>query len=265
MWTEILREAAEEVRARVMPLLGGRVLPISGDRLPRLKALLDAEAERAVEEVLERRGVRAHIVSEEAELQLGGGSETRIVVDPVDGTNNLSRGFPLAAVSIAVSETPLFGGVVAGLVMNLFTGEAFWAERGAGARWDGRPIFPSGITSLEDALLSVDVSKVGDVKTLEGLLRRGRHLRQLGSAALSLSLIAAGVLDAYVDLRGLIRVVDVAAGLFILREAGGEIHVLGESLGEVELERDRRLSLIASANPPLMEEILRSLGLDTGR
>jgi len=41
--------------------------------------------------------------------------------------------------------------------------------------------------------------------------------------------------------------------------------VLGESLGEVELERDRRLSLIASANPPLMEEILRSLGLDTGR
>ena len=261
----MLRETAEETRRRVMLLLRSRGGPPSQSELSGLKDLLDAEAEAAVEETLKRRGVRAQIVSEEAELQLGGGSETRIIIDPVDGTNNLARGFPLAAVSLAVSETPRFRGVIAGLVMNLYTGEAYSAEKGNGAHLNGHPIYPSKITSLEDALLSIDVSKSNHVKPLERLLRRAQHLRQLGSAALSLSLVAAGVLDAYIDLRGRIRITDVAAGLFILREAGGVIHVGETSLDEIELERDRRLSLTASGNRRLMGEILEYLGLDAGR
>jgi myo-inositol-1(or 4)-monophosphatase len=261
MWMEILRETAEETRRQLTPLFKNRGA-VSPSELSELKNLLDAEAEAAVEETLKRKGVQARIISEEAELQIGGGSETRIIVDPLDGTNNMGRGFPLAAVSLAVSETPYFAGVVAGLVMNLYTGETYSAERGGGALLDGRPISTSKITSLGEALLSIDVSKSGHVKLLEHLLMRAQHLRQLGSAALSLSFVSAGVLDAYVDLRGLIRVTDIAAGLLILREAGGVIHVVGESLDEIELERDRTLSLVASGNRPLMEEILKCLELD---
>jgi len=262
MWIEILQETAEETRRRVTCLFRDRGGLVSPSKLPELKDLLDAEAEAAVEETLRRREVRARIVSEEAELQLGGGSETRIIVDPVDGTNNMGRGFPLAAVSLAVSETPRFGGVVSGLVMNLYTGETYTAERGGGALLNGQPISTSKITSLGEALLSIDVSKSGHVKPLENLLRRAQHLRQLGSAALSLSFVSAGVLDAYVDLRDLIRVTDVAAGLLILREAGGVIHTVGENLDEIELERDRTLSLVASGNHLLIDEILKCLGPD---
>jgi len=264
MWTEILQETAEETRKRLTPLFKNR-RSVSPSELPELKNLLDAEAEAAVEETLKRKGVQARIISEEAELQIGGGSETRIIVDPLDGTNNMGRGFPLAAVSLAVSEKPYFSGVVAGLIMNLYTGETYSAERGSGALLDGRPISTSKVTSLGEALLSIDVSKRGHIKPLEILLRRAQHLRQLGSAALSLSFVSEGVLDAYVDLRNLIRITDVAAGLFILREAGGVIHVVGGSLDEIELEREKKLSLIASGNRPLLEEILKHIEPDAER
>jgi len=231
----------------------------------RFKALLDAEAEAAIEDVLQRREVKAQIISEEAELLLGGGSEARIVVDPLDGTTNMARSFPLAAVSLAVSETHYLDGVVAGLIMNLLTGETYSAEKGQGAFLDGQPISTSKRTSLRNALVSIDVSKRDHVRPLQSLFRRTNHVRQLGSAALSLAFVSAGVLDAYIDLRGSIRVTDVAAGLLLLKEAGGVIHVEGESLGEVELERGRKLSLIASGNRPLMGEILKCLELDAER
>jgi fructose-1,6-bisphosphatase/inositol monophosphatase family enzyme len=59
----------------------------------------------------------------------------------------------------------------------------------------------------------------------------------------------------------MIRITDVAAGLCILREAGGAIHLVGESLDSIELTREKRLSLVASANPALMKEILGVLDL----
>jgi len=265
MWAEMLRETAEEAKRRIITLSKDHGRLLLQSELSKLKDMLDAEAERAVEETLERRGIRARIISEEAELQLGGGSEVRIIVDPLDGTNNMARGFPLAAVSLAVSETETLGGIVAGLIMNFFTGETYFAEKGYGAFLNGSLISTSKVASLGDSLLSIDVSKRDHVKPLERLLKKANHLRQLGSAALSLAFVSAGVLDAYIDLRGLIRVTDVAAGLLILREAGGIIHVVGESLEEVELERDRTLSFIASGNRPLMEEVLKYLELDAER
>jgi len=265
MWREILPETAEETKRRILTLYKDQGRLLSPSELPKLKDLLDAEAERAVEETLERRGVRAKIISEEAEFELGRGSEVRIIVDPLDGTNNMARGFPLAAVSLAVSETQSLDGIVAGLIMNLCTGETYFAEKGCGAFLNRSLISTSKVTSLRDAILSIDVSKRDHVKPLERLFKRANHLRQLGSAALSLAFVSSGILDAYIDVRGLIRVTDVAAGLLILREAGGVIHVVGESLEEVELERDRTLSLIASGNRPLMEEILKYLELDAER
>lgn len=262
MWSKLLLEAAAEARKRLLPLIKERRKLSSEFDLTQYRKLLDIEAETGIEEILRQNGFNGLIVSEEAQLQLGQPSVTRIIVDPLDGTNNVSRGVPLAGVSLCVSETDRFGGVRAGLVMNIYTGQAYSAERGQGAFVDGIAISPSKLTSLNEAVLSVDVSKASHVKPLERLFARVRHVRQLGSAALSLSFVAEGVLDAYVDVRGIIRITDVAAGLCIVREAGGLIHLVGESLDNVELTREKRLSLVASANPSLMKEILELLDLE---
>lgn len=261
MWSELLLEAAGEARKRLLLLTKERDRLSSEFDLTQYKKLLDIEAETAIEEILKQNGFKGRIISEEAELQLGQSSKTRLIVDPLDGTNNLSRGIPLAAVSLCVSETKQFNGVKAGLIMNIYTGEAYSAEVGEGAFLDGKPISSARLTSLSEAILSIDMSKASHVEPLEMLFRRARHLRQLGSAALSLSFVAAGTLDAYVDVRGMIRITDVAAGLCILREAGGAIHLVGESLDSIELTREKRLSLVASANPALMKEILGVLDL----
>jgi len=248
----ILLEAADEVRSRVQGVLMRRpVLAVS-----ELKRLLDSEAQEAVEETLRRHGTSANLISEEGDSTIGDG-ETYIVVDPVDGTTNLARGVPLAVTSLAVSETPSLSGVVAGLVMNLFTGEVYRAERNMGA-WHGeRPIHPAEPKPPAEALISIDISKGAPLKSVERLIAEAGHLRQLGCAAISLYLIASGVLDAHIDLRGMLRATDIAAGLLILKEAGGTYSINGAVGGDLKLTRHSRLDLVAASGPGMLEGVLR--------
>jgi len=249
-WTPILLEAAENVRGRVRKALLRR--PTLG--VSELKRLLDAEAQGAVEETLRHLDVSAQLISEEGECTIGDG-EVYVVVDPVDGTTNLARGVPLAVTSLAVSETPRLSGAVAGLVMDLYSGDVYRAERGRGAWRGGMRIHPAGTRTVDDALISMDISKGASLKPVRGLITRARHIRQLGCAAISLCLVASGVLDAHVDLRGMLRATDVAAGLLILKEAGGVFAVNGSFGGDLELTRRSRLNLVAASNPGLLEDI----------
>lgn len=250
-WTPILLETAENVRGRIRSALLKRPA-LDGDEL---KRLLDAEAQRAIEESLRHLGASVRLISEEGEATIGGG-EMYLIADPVDGTTNLARGVPFAATSLAVSETPRLSGAVAGLVMDLYTGEVYRAERGRGAWRGGKPIHPAGPKPLRDALVSVDISKGAPLEPVEGVIAEAWHLRQLGCAALSLCLVASGVLDAHIDLRGTIRATDVAAGLLILREAGGIYSINGAVGGDLELTRRSRLDLVAASGRGLMEDLL---------
>jgi fructose-1,6-bisphosphatase/inositol monophosphatase family enzyme len=72
---------------------------------------------------------------------------------------------------------------------------------------------------------------------------------------MSLCQVAAGVLDAHVDIRGILRATDASAGLLILREAGGFYNVDGEPFGDFPLTRDTRFELAAASCPELMDEI----------
>lgn len=223
-----------------------------------LKRLLDSEAQEAVEETLRHHGASVHLVSEEGESTIGGG-EMYIVVDPVDGTTNLARGIPLAVTSLAVSETPRLSGALAGLIMDLYTGDVFRAERNRGAWRGGKRIHPAGPKAVGEALISVDISKGAPLKPVDRVIAEAGHLRQLGCAALSLCLVASGVMDAHVDLRGTLRATDAAAGLLILKEAGGIYSINGAVGGDMELTRRSRLDLVAASGPGLLQDILRLL------
>jgi len=220
-----------------------------------LKRLLDSEAQQAVEETLRHLGASAHLVSEEGSSTIGDGG-MYVVVDPVDGTTNLARGVPLAVTSLAVSETPRLSGVVAGLVMDLYTGGVFRAERNRGAWRGGKPIHTAGPRHLREALISMDISKGAPLEPVEGLIAEAGHIRQLGCAAISLCLVASGVMDAHVDLRGMLRATDAAAGLLILGEAGGIYSINGVVKGDLELTERSRLDLVAASGPGTLEDIL---------
>jgi myo-inositol-1(or 4)-monophosphatase len=250
-WAPIILEAARNARIRVRRAL--RREKTLG--VPRLKTLLDSEAERAIEDTMRRLHASVHIVSEEGECTLGDG-RSHATVDPVDGTTNLARGIPYAAVSIAISRTPRLSGTEAAIVMDIATGDFYSAKRGTGALHGMTPIRPAKPVQLNEALVSMDISKGASLEPVRALIARAGHIRQIGCTSISLCLVASGRFDAHVDLRWKLRATDAAAGLLILREAGGAYSIDGVVDGDLELTRPSRLDLVAASSREMLEDVL---------
>ena len=147
------------------------------------------------------------------------------VVDPIDGTVNFLYGLPHYAVSIAAA---VGGEPVAGVVVNVQTGECFTATRGGGAFLDGVPlrVGDDGDRPLGQRLVATGFNYVSRIKVLQttavsALLHEVRDIRRMGAAALDLCSVAAGRVDAYVE-EGL-NAWDVAAGGLVATEAGARL------------------------------------------
>ena len=127
----LLLELAEAVQRAVDAFRGdiGETVGKGADGAP--TARIDAVAERAVLEHLERSRVEVNVLSEEAGW-IDRGAVATLVVDPIDGTHNAIRGVPAYATSIALARSSLRD-VEAGVVRNLVTGHTYFAERGKGA------------------------------------------------------------------------------------------------------------------------------------
>ncbi len=202
-----------------------------------IKLALDARAQS----LIERRLLKAHpgiaILGEEG-TSGDVGAELRWVVDPIDGTVNFAYGLPHACVSIALQRRiepaparlarrfpDLNFETVAGAVYDPFQDELWTAVRGKTARLNGRKIAVSGRDRLETALVAVGFSSSPETVAEKGaflgrLVGRVRKIRLLGAGALSLTYVACGRLDAYVQSG--IRLWDIAAAGLILECAGGE-------------------------------------------
>lgn len=254
-WMPILKEMTEKIWANVTQARMQKTqLPN-----PAFKELLDKQAQKAVIDTLVRYKVSAQLVSEEGDQVFGAG-EYYVVADPVDGTTNLSRGLIPSVTSIAVSKTSTSKGLMAAIIMDLNSGETYTAERDMGAYLDGDPIETAPYKPFKDALTSIDMSRHLNLKKITRILETSSHMRQLGCSAMSLCHVASGVLDAHIDLRGIVRNTDVAAGLLILREAGGFYHGNGEINSEIPLNKEHRFNLIAASNQDLLDEIQDLVG-----
>jgi myo-inositol-1(or 4)-monophosphatase len=177
-----------------------------------------------------------------------------VVVDPLDGSTNASRGVPWFATALCLVDAD---GPAVAMVANHATRERFTAVRGSGARRDDEPIAPSDCRDLGAALVGVS-----------GLPER--HLgwaqfRALGASAPDLCAVACGVTDAWVDLSPDAHGVwDYLASVLICREAGavvGEVH--GREL--VVLDPAARRTPIAAATPVLLEALLSARTRALGR
>ena len=144
------------------------------------------------------------------------------VVDPLDGTTNFLHGYPWYAVSIGA----IAGGVLAaGIVVNVPTGETFTAVRGGGAFRDGDPIRVSQNADPSRALIGTgfpfkNLSRLDEYqRQFAAVTRQTAGIRRAGAAALDLCDVACGRFDAFWELD--LAPWDVAAGMLIVREAGG--------------------------------------------
>jgi myo-inositol-1(or 4)-monophosphatase len=161
-------------------------------------------------------------LGEEGGKRAGSDETNTWIVDPLDGTTNFLHGIPQFAISIGLERS---GAIVAGLIYNPATEELFLAERGKGAFLNDRRIRVAGRKRLIDAVIACPLPHHGRGDLALGLREQGAvqdrvaGLRRFGAASLDLAFVAAGRFDGYWE-RDL-KPWDMAAGLLIVREAGG--------------------------------------------
>jgi len=187
-------------------------------------------ADRLAEDIVLRRLGEIgnlEVMSEEAGRVLFGKPENRVILDPLDGSSNFIRGIPSFSVSIEVRTLPADEPAMA-VIYEPMCRRTFWAERGQGAFLNGSIIHTNRERAFKECLFDMDLHTAADearfIKFVDAFRRFGLSLksfRSLGSCAVSLAYTACGTLDGFLDFSGNSRMVDIAAGLTILREAGG--------------------------------------------
>ena len=211
--------------------------------------VIDRVAEDAAVAYLQSSGFQGTLLSEELGSRRFGSSEyPMVILDPVDGTTNAVRGIGFYSVSIAASSGPRLSDVFAGVVMELPTGRIYEAELGKGSTVNGERINLPYSPRIKEGLIGVDLNVKGDRRKLEEivpLVLGAKHIRNMGSAALELCLVASGGLDLYFDNRGLLRVTDIAAACLVVREAGGLVLDLDGKTLDCALDMSSRISLVA--------------------
>lgn len=237
---EAVVEALDEAVAAVRAALGAlEDWGLAGTRAGQYRS--DLTADEAAIAVLDRHGLG--VLSEESGLH-GEDREIVVVLDPVDGSTNASRGIPWYAASLCAVDA---GGPGVALVVNLASGTRYDAVRGGGARRDGQPIRPTDCASMNGAIVG-----------LSGYPTRSlgwKQYRALGAAALDLCAVADGRLDAYADCsRNAHGAWDYLGGALVCTEAGAVVvDALDRDL--VALGHADRRTPLAAATPTLLAEL----------
>lgn len=205
----------------------------------------DRNAEEIIREALmEARPTYGFLGEEGAEIE-GEDPTRRWIVDPLDGTTNFLHGMPHWAVSIALEHK---GQIVAGVIYDPVKDELFYAEKGQGAWMNEKRLRVSGRTKMIECCFATGLPFAGRSDLPESLKDLGRLLpatagvRRWGAAALDLAYVAAGRFDGFWERR--LNAWDMAAGIVIVREAGGFVEPLkagGDMLADGEI--------IAAAEP----------------
>jgi myo-inositol-1(or 4)-monophosphatase len=188
----------------------------------------DLESEKIIINEL-RNGSKYNIVTEESGLidAASGGYEYSWIVDPLDGSINYSEEIPLSCVSVGLWKN---SSPVLGVIYDFNRDHLYEGLIGQGAWVNKKPIRVKPFRRPEKAILctgfpsSMDFSEVA-INTFISRVKKFRKIRMIGSAALSLAFVASGKVDAYYEKN--IKIWDVAAGLALVKAAGGNIFCKG--------------------------------------
>jgi len=190
-------------------------------------SLADKRAEDTIYNELNKARPDWALLMEEGGEIPGDPSKPRFIVDPLDGTSNFLHGIPHFAISIAVEEVLPSGKreITSGLVYQPMTDESFWAEKGKGAWLTDRRLRVSARRDLSEALVATGIPYLGHGdfaqwnRIFGAVAPEVAGIRRFGAAALDLAWVAAGRFDGFWESD--LAPWDVAAGILLVREAGG--------------------------------------------
>ena len=197
----------------------------------------DTKAEKIIIEELMKAKKNYSIISEEDGSKINSDSENVWIIDPIDGTSNFLHGIPHFAISIALKSN---NEIISGLIYDPIKDEMFYAEKNSGAFFNNQRIKVSKKKEIENCLFATG----GKEKVISDFITR-----KTGSAALDMAYVAAGRYDGY--FQNNLNLWDVAAGIIIIKEAGGIVN-------EINLSNHNNIKIIASSSR-INEKMLEKL------
>ncbi|MFX1558329.1 MAG: inositol monophosphatase family protein [Promethearchaeota archaeon] len=251
-----LKNIALKVYKKIHPLIGMKEaaqkseLGAGGD----ITMLIDTVAENVIIESLKQLNVDILLISEEiGEIFIGNRdraikSKRVLIVDPLDGSNNAVRGIPYSSVSLAYAEGTHMKDIIKAVIIDIYTKDVYWAVKNKGAFLNNNPISVSEIDITEKCFFELNLPMKNlftYINKLAPIIKRFYRVRILGSSALTLCHIAKGSMEAFINLRTSNRLVDVAAGFLILKEAGGKIFSINGTAIDRELSINTKFPFVA--------------------
>lgn len=199
-------------------------------------------------------------------INIGSGSpEVIFVVDPLDGTSNAVKNIPAYGISLAIAKindmdrSMTIQDIEMGFVKNFATGDIYQAIKGGGASLNGQDISTSTLTDISRSSIGAYIYRA-DMEKVDKICKMIRRMRIMGSVAIELCYVADGTYDAFMDIRGNLRIVDIAAAKLIIEEAAGIVtDEYGQPLNG-KLNVLDRTSIIASDNSKFHQEMIRLIG-----
>jgi len=198
----------------------------------------DKQVEKILIEELSKTKKNYSFLTEEAGIIKNKDKENTWIIDPIDGTNNFLHGIPHFAISIALKSKDE---LLSGLIFDPIKDEMFFAEKDKGAFLNNQRLRVSNKNSLDDCLFS---------SNNEGVKFSNLNMRCSGSASLDLAYVASGRLDGYFQKK--LNIWDIAAGLILVKEAGGIIN-------DIDLSIIQDLRVIASS-PNINSKLIEKIG-----
>ena len=197
----------------------------------------DLKVEKIIMEELEKARPNYSLISEEKGIKNNNDNENTWIIDPIDGTVNFLHGVPHFAISIALRSN---NEIISGLIYDPIKDEIFFAEKDNGAFFNNQRIRVSNKNNIQDCLFAVG----GKLKSEPDFPNR-----KTGCAALDLAYVAAGRYDGYFQKN--INLWDIAAGIVLVKEAGGVIN-------DINLNNLENINVIAS-NPNINSKFQEKL------
>ena len=197
----------------------------------------DLKAEKIIIEELKKARPNYSIISEEDGSESNKNKKNTWIIDPIDGTINFLHGVPHFAISIALKSE---NEIVSGLIYDPIKDEMFYAEKDKGAFFNNQRIKVSKKKEINSCLFATGGKSKNEIDL---------PLRRSGSAALDMAYVAAGRYDGY--FQNDLNLWDIAAGIIILKEAGGMIN-------EIDLSQNKNIPIRASSmaiNGKMLEKL----------
>ena len=198
----------------------------------------DLRAEKVIIDELKKAKPNFSILSEEVGYKKNKDTENTWIIDPIDGTINFLHGIPHFAISIGLMSN---NEIKSGLIFDPIKNEIFYAEKNNGAFFNNERIRVSKKNELSECLFATGGKKYNSIN--------GITTRRSGCAALDLAYVASGRYDGYCQNN--LNLWDIAAGLIILREAGGVIN-------DIDLSNHKNLNVIASS-PNINDKFIKKI------